>query len=172
MIEVIRLNHRAGRDKRMTTHCALTSRALGADKMTYSGDKDQAIEENIAKVTERWGGNFNIEYKKNWKSYLKQSERKKIYLSMYGIPIQERIDAIRKVRNNILIIVGGKKVPGDIYNHIDEQIAVTNQPHSEVAALSIFLHELQQGKELEKKFDDSKIRINPREKGKDILESE
>ncbi|MFP4115651.1 MAG: hypothetical protein ACLFTQ_00385 [Candidatus Aenigmatarchaeota archaeon] len=30
MLAVLRLNHRAGRDKRMTTHCALTSRALGA----------------------------------------------------------------------------------------------------------------------------------------------
>jgi tRNA (cytidine56-2'-O)-methyltransferase len=37
MITVLRLDHRVGRDTRITTHVCLTSRAFGADKVILSG---------------------------------------------------------------------------------------------------------------------------------------
>ena len=38
MIVVLRLGHRIGRDARISTHCGLVARALGANKIIYSGD--------------------------------------------------------------------------------------------------------------------------------------
>jgi tRNA (cytidine56-2'-O)-methyltransferase len=50
----------------------------------------------------------------------------------------------------------------------DYNIAVTSQPHSEVAALAITVHELQKGEELKKVFGDYKLRIIPSAKGKQV----
>ncbi len=44
MIIVLRLNHRIGRDPRISTHVALTSRAFLADKICYAGQKDSSLE--------------------------------------------------------------------------------------------------------------------------------
>ena len=40
MITVLRLDHRLGRDTRITTHVCLTARAFGADKVILSGERD------------------------------------------------------------------------------------------------------------------------------------
>jgi tRNA (cytidine56-2'-O)-methyltransferase len=170
MPTVLRIGHRAGRDKRMTTHCALTARALRAEKIIYTGDRDKNMEENVRSVVGRWGGDFEIEYTESWKVFLKKFEGKRIYLAMFGLPIQDRIQEIRNYEGDIALIIGGEKVPGEIYNYIDLQVAVTNQPHSEVAALAIFLDKLQEGKELEKEFEGSEIEVKPREKGKEVEE--
>lgn len=170
MLTVLRLNHRAGRDKRITTHCALTARALGADRMVYSGDRDRKMEKNIQNVTRKWGGSFEIEYRESWKRFLKKFSGKKIYLAMFGLPIQDTVQEIRNYDEDLCVIVGGEKVPSEIYEWIDLQVAVTNQPHSEVAALTIFLHELQGGEELKKKFKGTKLKIIPKKKGKEVEE--
>ena len=49
-IIVFRYGHRRERDKRITTHCALVSRVLGAKKMLYNGDYDSSLEKNIKEV--------------------------------------------------------------------------------------------------------------------------
>ncbi|MBU0898813.1 MAG: tRNA (cytidine(56)-2'-O)-methyltransferase, partial [Nanoarchaeota archaeon] len=78
---------------------------------------------------------------------------------------------MRKIpkNKNLLILVGGEKVPGEVYQMADLNIAVTNQPHSEIAALALFLDMYFSGKELDKKFTKAKLRIIPQEKGKKIL---
>lgn len=170
MLTVLRLNHRTGRDKRITTHCALTARALGADRMVYTGDRDSRMEENIQDVTDKWGGDFEIKYEKSWKKFLKEFNGKRIYLAMFGVPIQEKIEDFRHYDGDMVVVVGGEKVPGDIYDHVDVQVAVTNQPHSEVAALAVFLDRLQEGKELKRKFEDAELEIVPKGDGKDVRE--
>ena len=40
---VLRLGHRKERDKRVTTHVCLTARALGADGVILSGERDDKI---------------------------------------------------------------------------------------------------------------------------------
>ncbi|MCL2143761.1 MAG: tRNA (cytidine(56)-2'-O)-methyltransferase, partial [Methanomassiliicoccaceae archaeon] len=45
----------------------------------------------------------------------------------------------------MLVIVGAEKVPPEVYERSDHNISVGNQPHSEIAALSIFLYEVTQG---------------------------
>jgi tRNA (cytidine56-2'-O)-methyltransferase len=69
----------------------------------------------------------------------------------------------------LLVIVGGEKVPPEAYRLADWNVAVTNQPHSEVAALAVFLHEYFQGRELRKRFERARRRIVPQARGKKIV---
>ncbi len=171
MITILRLSHRRERDKRVTTHLALVARAFGADSMIYSGDKDSSLESSVMDVVSRWGGNFKINHTKNWKSEISRFKGKKVHLTMYGINIDNVISRIREEYNqgnDILVVVGGEKVPGEVYQMVDYNVAIGNQPHSEISALAIFLDRLFQGKELEKEFENWKIRIIPQNKGKRV----
>lgn len=170
MIHVLRLGHRPFRDQRITTHCCLVSRALGADKIIYSGEKDQKLEASINKIVTNWGGRFKIEYQKNWKRVLLDYKKRipVVHLTMYGLPVQKTITKIRK-HKNLLIVVGGEKVPGEVYEHADYNIAVSSQPHSEVSGLAVVLHEYFKGKELDKKFPNAKIKLRPAARGKHII---
>ena len=69
-VNVLRLDHRIGRDTRITTHVCLTSRAFGASKIYLSGEEDHKLMENVRDTADRWGGNFEIEYAKNYMRYL------------------------------------------------------------------------------------------------------
>ena len=167
-IKVLRLGHRLGRDVRISTHVGLVSRAFGADEIIYSGQRDKKMMESIEMVKNEWGGSFVVRYKKNWKDIIKKFDGVIIHLTMYGIPIENKIKEIRKKtsKKNVLIVVGGEKVPGEIYEEADYNIAITNQPHSEVAALGVFLHEYFHGKY--RKFKDAKNEIIPQEHGKKL----
>ena len=169
MVFVLRLNHRIFRDKRISTHCALVARAFGAEKIFYSGERDKKLEESIRKTANKWGDGFGIEYVRNWKSFVEGFPGKKIHLTMYGIPLPEKIREIRKEKN-ILVIVGGEKVPSEVYKLSDWNVSITLQPHSEVAALAVFLHEYFQGKEFRKKFKNAKVSVVPQERGKKVLD--
>ncbi len=172
MIHILRLGHRPFRDQRISTHCCLVARALGADKVIYSGKKDAKLEESVKHVARQWGGDFSIiDYTKNWRRTITDYKNRGwliIHLTVYGLPIQNQISKARKSGKNILLIIGGEKVPTDIYNLADMNISVTSQPHSEVAALAIFLHEYWQGKELSRRFKNAKLRIIPQERGKRV----
>ncbi|MBS3155200.1 tRNA (cytidine(56)-2'-O)-methyltransferase [Candidatus Woesearchaeota archaeon] len=166
MIEVLRLDHRIHRDPRISTHLALVSRAFGCSKIYYSGDKDSGMEETVNKVTDEFGGPFEIEHVKDEFKFIREKKNFKIvHLTVYGLSVQNEISKIKKF-DNILIIVGGSKVPGEIYQLSDFNISVTNQPHSEVSSLSIFLDKYFDSQELEKKFKNAKSIIIPQEKGK------
>lgn len=167
---VLRLGHRRGRDPRLTTHVALTARAFGCDGVILSGEKDDSIIENIKEVVKNWGNNFEVEYEKNWRNIINNWQGKTVHLTMYGLPIQNKIDEIKESKN-ILVIVGSEKVPSEVSQLADFNIAVTNQPHSEVASLAVFLDKLLDGKELEKKFKNAKIKIIPQERGKKTISS-
>ncbi|MCD6381966.1 MAG: tRNA (cytidine(56)-2'-O)-methyltransferase [Candidatus Aenigmarchaeota archaeon] len=171
---ILRLGHRRKRDERMSTHCGLVARALGADGIIFSGESDQGLIESIRKVVKNWGGKFVVRYEKNWKKIIKSWNGIKIHLTMYGLPIQDKIKEIRKLGKGrkVLIIIGSEKVPSEVYGLVDYNIAVTNQPHSEVAALAIFLHELFEGKELNKKLLNAKLRIIPSEREKKVIHSQ
>lgn len=149
-IVVLRISHRIERDKRLSTHVALCARAFLADKIFYSGDKDSNMEKSIRKIKDNWGGSFSIEYIENAEEFLKKMKDKGyfiIMLSMYGKNILEKIREIKE-KKKILVIVGGEKVDGFAYELCNENLSVTKQPHSEVSALAVFLHELNNGKEL------------------------
>lgn len=76
----------------------------------------------------------------------------------------------RENNTDLLAIVGAEKVPKEVYNLANYNLAVTNQPHSEVAALAIFLHDLLEGKELNRDFSDAELKVVPQEEGKKLEE--
>jgi len=170
MIVVLRLGHRLKRDERLSTHVGLASRALGADKIIYSGDKDEKLLGSVNDVSQRFGGSFKAVYESSWKKIMNVYKKKKyciVHLTMYGMPLKTRLSRIKKSKN-ILVIVGSEKVPGEVYHLSDFNISITNQPHSEVAALSILLNSLSR----EKKFSKAKIKIVPQEGGKKVVEKD
>jgi tRNA (cytidine56-2'-O)-methyltransferase len=87
-----------------------------------------------------------------------------IHLTMYGLRFEKEIPKIRK-KENVLLVFGGEKVPMEIYHDSDFNIGVTNQPHSEVAAIAIFLDGYFQGKQYSKRFTGGK-KIIPQKCGK------
>ncbi len=170
MILVLRLGHRKNRDARVTTHCGLVARALGADGIILSGERDDKIIESLEKVVEKWGGPFSVSYRRDWKRVMKEYKQKGytiVHLTMYGEPVQEKIGELRR-KDRLLVVVGAEKVPREVYDIADYNIAVGNTPHSEIAALAIFLHEYHEGRELEKKFSNAKLEIEPSPRGKTV----
>jgi len=169
MIIVLRLNHRIFRDKRLTSHVALTARAFLASKIYYSGQKDSNLEQSINKVSKQFGGNFSIEYCNDPISFIKENKNKFtiIHLTCYGLNVEKQVNKLKN--KNLIIIVGGEKVEPIYYKLSDFNIAVTKQPISEVSALAVFLHLLNQGKELNYEFKDAKLKILESEHEKKII---
>ncbi|MEM3341771.1 MAG: tRNA (cytidine(56)-2'-O)-methyltransferase [Thermoplasmata archaeon] len=172
-IVVLRIGHRPQRDKRITTHVALTGRAFGASSI-YIDTKDETIEKTISSVTSRWGGVFPVVTGISWKKIIKEFFGIKVHLTMYGLSLPEGIDGIRnkQVReghNSLLVAVGAEKVPRELYELVDFNISVGNQPHSEVAALAIFLDRLTEGEWLNRGFPNAMMKIEPSARGKIVL---
>lgn len=168
-VYVLRFGHRVERDKRVTMHIFLTARALSASGVIYSGQRDSDLEERIQALVDKWGGPFKVRYERNWKRVIENWNKKGVtcHLTMYGINVDECLDEIPK-NKEILVIVGSQKVPKEVFQLADFNIAIGNQPHSEIAALAIFLDRLFQGKELKRKFGGAKIKVTPQERGKKI----
>ena len=138
MIEVLRLGHRIFRDKRISTHVCLVARAFGASKIFYTGQKDSEMENSVNKITKQFGGDFKVEYLKNYKELVKNKTI--VHLSMYGLDFRSKLNEVKN--KDILVIVGGEKVHPEIYKIATYNLSVTNQPHSEVGALAVFLDHL------------------------------
>lgn len=169
---ILRLGHRPERDKRITTHVFLVARAFGAHGAFYSGQRDKKVEASVRKVVDSWGGSFSVEYIEDWIKKIKQWQKncgEVIHLTMYGLPLGEVIHTIRKSNKDKLVVVGGVKVPKIVYELADWNVSITSQPHSEVGALSVFLHELYMGLELTREFEKAKFKVIPQAKGKKVI---
>ncbi len=169
---VLRLGHRAFRDKRVTTHLALAARALGAQGIFIQGDPDESLLMSIREVVDKWGGHFRAELVKDWETLVKGLKGEGcliVHLTMYGLPFEKYMDEVRRVSSKILLVVGGKKVPWEAYQLADLNLAITGQPHSEISALSLFLDRLYEGKELELRFENPRFVISPSTRGKVLL---
>jgi tRNA (cytidine56-2'-O)-methyltransferase len=168
-VVVLRLGHRPERDKRITTHVGLVARAFGAEEMLLSG-RDAHVEESLADVTERWGGDFRLRSDVSWRGEAaawKAGGGKIVHLTMYGSNLPDVMDEIRTC-DKILIAVGAEKVPAEMYDLADWNVAVGNQPHSEVAALAVFLDRLFQGREVCADFAGG-LKIVPSPRGKQVI---
>jgi len=171
-IWVLRIGQRYVRDDRTLTHLCLVSRALGAERI-YLEDAEKDVTATLEEVNRTWGGNFEAVLGASWGKTIKEAKkegRSVIHLTMYGLPIQDVAPALREL-DKVLLVVGGPKVPGKVYHEADFNVAVTSQPHSEVAALAIALHEIQNGEELKRAFQKSKLRILPSARGKRVVEN-
>lgn len=165
-IWIMRIGHRPERDKRVTTHVALSSRALGA-KGIYVDTEDPVLEENVRSVVQRFGGDFSIKTGVSWQQALEGFQGKVVHLTMYGQRLDEAIPIIPH-DEDIMIIVGAEKVPAEVYQRADFNVSVGNQPHSEIAALSIFLYLYTGGSHLYEDRD-GEMTVIPNERGKTVV---
>ena len=179
-VVVLRYGHRPGRDDRMTTHVGLTARALGADRVLFPSNATQS-KETVDTVTDRFGGPFLAELRDDQNAIVRDWDGIVVHLTMYGEPIQEVQAEIRHRHRPetgtaegepILIVVGGEKVPFEMYERADFNVGVTNQPHSEVAGLAVFLDRLFDGRQLDREWENADRRVVPRKTGKEVVPTE
>lgn len=169
-IEVLRIGQRLVRDDRVTTHVALVSRAFGASKILMY-DANPEIKDTVSKVNKMWGGDFQVEIIEDWKKALKLKKSdlyKIVHLTMYGENINTVETELQK-EDKILVVVGAEKVPREVYDIADYNIAIGNQPHSEISALAILLDRILDGKQLQKKLGNAQREIIPTKKGKTVM---
>lgn len=165
-IGILRLSHRHFRDQRMTTHVALTARALGADSFAYTGEHDINMENSLRDIVTRFGGNFSVTYLEGYAAYMKQWQGKKVHLTMYGENHRQTIAKLQDSKNkDLLIIVGGAKVPIPVYKLADYNTAIGHQPHSEIGAVAIFMTELLGTDKLYTVYPDAQFKVEPNSKG-------
>ncbi len=168
-ITVIRLGHRPGRDERMTTHVGLTARALGADEVIIANASQSC--ETVRDITDRFGGPFEVTETAEPLSIIEGWDGTIVHLTMYGLAIQDVEAEIRdhyQEGESLLVVVGAEKVPFDVYEAADYNVGVTNQPHSEVASLAVFLDRLFEGEELGQEWEDADRVVVPKETGKRV----
>jgi len=172
-VTVLRLGHRPGRDERMTTHVGLTARALGADRVVMAGAASGRTD-TVADITDRFGGPFAVETTDTPNADIREFDGGVVHLTMYGQRIEQVEDGIRTTHADepLLVVVGAEKVPFEVYEHADWNVGVTNQPHSEVASLAVFLDRLFEGRELDREWEDADRVVVPQETGKRVVEPE
>ncbi|MDR3282370.1 MAG: tRNA (cytidine(56)-2'-O)-methyltransferase [Candidatus Methanoplasma sp.] len=163
----MRIGHRPQRDKRVTTHVALTARAMGASGI-FVDTADPVLEENVRSVVERFGGDYSIRTGIGWRDALNGFDGAVVHLTMYGQRLEEGLSKVPFDRD-LMIVVGAEKVPFEVYEQADLNISVGNQPHSEIAALAVFLDRLTAGKNLYSERD-GKMSVVPNERGKTVVE--
>jgi tRNA (cytidine56-2'-O)-methyltransferase len=175
-VVVLRWGHRPQRDARLTTHVALAARALGASGFVLSDIVDKKLQENMEKVTENWGGKFFFEMGKPWRSAVREWKTKGgivVHLTVYGENLQTSpaLDKIKQSEKDVLVLVGSQKVLSDFFSDevSDFNVAVGNQPHSECAALAVFLDRFFEGRELAEVFEKAKIKVVPQKRGKKTI---
>jgi len=172
-VAVLRLGHRPGRDDRMTTHVGLTARALGADRAIFAGGSQAA--ETVRDITDRFGGPFEAEVTDSPNAVLRNWDGRIAHLTMYGERVQDVEGEIRATREDegepLLIVVGAEKVSFDVYEAADWNVGVTNQPHSEVAGLAVFLDRIFEGRELDREWEDADQRVVPMGTGKKVVDA-
>lgn len=173
-IYVLRMGHRPVRDHRITTHVGLVARAFGAEAIVLEAHVEKSIIASLQKTAKVWGGSFEVLITESPISYIRDWRKHGIvvHLTMYGMNIEEHHDLLEAIRNNprdLLVVVGGKKVPREVYELADFNIAIGNQPHSEVAALAVFLDRLFKGQELVREFKGAKLKVIPAARGKRVV---
>ncbi|MCK4613227.1 MAG: tRNA (cytidine(56)-2'-O)-methyltransferase [Thermoplasmata archaeon] len=175
MITVLRLGERPERDHRINTHLSLVARAFGADKLIMFF-RDPSLLESVSLVNEKFGGDFEVEVREKgeWKGVIKKWDGVIVHLTMYGVPLEEGVDRLRKMVDDqdILVILGGKKVPAEVYQRAHLNIGVGSQPHSEVAALAVFLDRYLEGKGLRREMEGWKYKVVPQERGKKVISAD
>ncbi len=172
IIQVVRIGQRLVRDDRVTTHVALVSRSFGAEKI-YMTEVNPEIKDTLYKINKTWGGNFEVEFIEKWKSIVKKKKEenfKIVHLTMYGEKINDAQKELQS-KDKLLIVVGAKKVPREVYELADYNIGVGSQPHSEISALAVLLDRIQNGSQFDRTFPNAERKIVPAKNGKIVKAS-
>lgn len=176
-VVVLRWGHRY-RDKRLTTHVALTARALGASGFVLADIRDEEVKATVEGVVERWGGSFSFEMGRPWRRAVEAWREEKgivVHLTAYGenLEASDVLSRIRSTGRDMLVLVGSQKVPPEFFSEevSDFNVAVGNQPHSECSSLAVFLDRFFEGQELTREFKGAKMKIVPCARGKKVVKS-
>ena len=139
----------------------------------FYGDDDQEMFDNLNSVSERFGGELDTEHVSGLGHLKKHVDNGgvAVHLTMYGEPFRQAIPKIRRDRP-LIIVVGGAKVPGDVYKICQHNVAVGNQPHSEVAALALFMDAWFGESGSERSFKDARLVIEGVNGGKLVHDNE
>ena len=167
----MRLGHRFFRDSRVTTHVCLTARALGASGGMIADRLDKEVESTVRDVSRRFGGRFEVASGVPWRQAVREWKRsggRIVHLTAYGLPLPEMIGELRQELEDLLVVVGSEKVPGEVFKLADWNVSVTNQPMSEVAALAVFLDWFCEHRELGIEYQDAETVIVPSAHGKKV----
>ncbi len=170
VIEILRIGQRLVRDDRVTTHVALVARAFGASKI-YMNEVNPEIKDTLDKVNKTWGGDFEISFIDNWKELVKRRKNDSariVHLTMYGEDIND-IESRLEKEKDLLIVIGAEKVPREIFDLADYNVAIGNQPHSEISALAVLLDRILKGKKFSTSFDEAQRKIIPTKQGKNVV---
>ncbi|MFC6726936.1 hypothetical protein ACFQE1_21665, partial [Halobium palmae] len=126
----------------------------------------------VRDITGRFGGPFEVEVTDSWRPLLRDWPGSVVHLTMYGERVQDVQEDVRAAHADepLLVVVGSQKVPFDVYEAADWNVGVTGQPHSEVAALAVFLDRLFEGRELDREWEDAERSVVPKETGKQVEE--
>ena len=175
---VVRLGHRHDRDARITTHIGLVARAWGATGLLVGGDRDTGVLDAIRDVNRRFGGNMECRYEESPMRWLKRFVAGEldevdrpglaIHLTMYGLYVDDVIGIISR-HQPTAFIVGGPKVPPEIWEICQHHVSIGSQPHSEVAALAIALDRWGAGPD-DVDTSDARLKIIPTAKGKQVVD--
>jgi len=158
----------------MTTHVCLVARALGAEGVYIAGQRDDELVRSVQKVVKAWGGPFWVDFTKKPLALInewRQGNGKVVHLTMYGLPMAE-VQGALNVCKDLLIVIGGEKVPFEYYKSADFNVSIGSQPHSEVAALAIFLDRLTARSWEGATFKNAKLSITPSSRGKTVKQLE
>jgi tRNA (cytidine56-2'-O)-methyltransferase len=170
-IVVLRYGHRFVRDARVTRHCMLVARAFGAERMIVCGDEDTTLVSECEEINKVWGGCFNIEFSSSWKKTVEDFKKrmfKVVHLTMYGEPINST--NLKIFGKKILIVIGSQKVEKEVYLCADFNVSISSQPHSEIAALSVFMDRVFNGKGIDKNFNSACLKVVAQKCGKKVLD--
>lgn len=173
-LEVLRVGHRRQRDKRITTHVGLTARALGARRM-HLAESDADVARSIESLVTRFGGRFEVRHGTGWRRVVRawqENGGQVAHLTMYGQPLTESAQAMRERGADVLAVVGAEKVPRELYDLADCNVAVGNQPHSEITALALLLDRLRGGAWEQDRFEGGELAIEPSRRGKRVRRQE
>lgn len=166
-VEVLRLGHRPGRDPRLTTHLALTARAFRA-RAIHLEPPDPDLARRVASATDRFGGAFRVHGVTAWRPFLQKWPGPKLHLTMYGEDLDDVLPRVPS-EGPVLVVVGGPKVPREVYELATFNLAVTHQPHSEVAALAITLDRLLGTPKVERR-EGARLEVRPHPRGKVVVD--
>jgi len=170
-IAILRIGHRPQRDQRVTTHVGLTARAMGCSGM-FLASKDKGIVQSIADVQSRFGGDFFVTDDIHWRSCINEWKAAGgivVHLTMFGLNLPDIGAEISSRPEKILIVIGAEKVPGEVYELADYNLALSNQPHSEISSLAILLYYLYGDAGLTREFSNSLMRVIPCAHGKQVM---
>jgi tRNA (cytidine56-2'-O)-methyltransferase len=109
-----------------------------------------------------------VQFAKNYKEVLKSAAKyPKLYLTRYGIPLQDKSYTLKTYKNLLLIVTLKEEVKA-IHDLADFNISISSQPHCSAAAIAIFLHDFYNGRELAMHFENAQMKLIPKEHGVEV----